>query len=190
MPSTIIIPLAKIRRMEPCLQQFKQLKELYPDGVPLTLGAVKRIKAAELDARWGLLGLMDDAEAVDFLLFTLRQRQPHLVKLLRRVKLNNHAKAVKAVRFNTPEDAEAGREVLTAAWDAAGNAAWDAAGTAAWDAAGTAAWDAARAAAWDAAGNAAWDAARAAAWDAARAAAEEEQIKWIVTRLRRRLRDA
>jgi hypothetical protein len=103
-----------------------------------------------------VVSMVDDATDLlrDFIRDTLIFRQPHMVTLFERAKLQEHARALRALEMETAswEEIEA---VCGAARDAARDAAWGAARAAAWDAAGAAAWDAAWAAAWDAAGAAA-----------------------------------
>lgn len=124
-----IIPLARIRRSRPCPDQFARLKELYPAGVPLTLPVARRIQKRGCDVLWGLTHLLTKEKRREFVLFTLRQRQPHLVKLLRNAGLKEHATKIGALKFETFADAKAAAPILNAAraaaWNAARAAAWD-----------------------------------------------------------------
>jgi hypothetical protein len=171
-----------------CSEQRNQIKDLYPDGVPLTRDAALSLHENGIDVLWGALRLLTEDERVEFLLFTLRQRQPYIVSLLRAAGLDQHASAVAALRFDTPDDARAATTILDTARAAARDAAWEATRDAAW-AAWTAAWNAAWNAAWEATRDAAWavwaatcTADRAAAWNAA----TREQIVWVCDRIEQR----
>ncbi len=169
MTATTIITHRRIARWGACAGQAETARRLYPAGVPLTEEAAVRLKEAGCDPLWGLLRLLTRAQRRAFIAWTLTQRQPHLVTLLRSAGLDAHADAV--AQLADPASAEA-QAAYAAARDAAG-AAW-----AAWDAA-WAARDAARAA------GDARDAARAAgdARDAAGAAAYMEQVRWCLDAL-------
>lgn len=162
-----VIPISRIRRWGACTEHVTRIAALYPDGVPLTREAAFALQDAGVDVLWGLLRLMTKQERVEFALFTLRQRQPHLASLLRQADCEAHALAIEALRFDTPEDAGEAVPVLDAARGAAGAAVWVAVG------------DAARCAVWVAAGAAARDAAGV----AARNAAGREQIDWCCERI-------
>src|SRR3972149_815693 len=166
------ITLAWLRRHGACDGWHKTFQALFPRGAPLTREAAFKAHDAGLDVLWVGIALLTADERREFIVFTLKQRQPHLVSLFREAHLGGHAEAIAAIDWGNLSDAKV---VLTAAR----NAAWDGAWAAAWAA------DAARAArdaAWDAASDAAWDAA---AWAAggARHAFTKQQIHWIADAL-------
>ena len=166
-----VITIARIKRWGACNDAIEAIRQAYPDGVPCTRAAAIELYEQGVDVLWGALRLLTKAQRVEFILFTLRQRQPHVVTLLRRAGFDAHADAIARLVLTMPAEAATATDIFAAAGAAARAAAWDAA----WDAAGAAAWDAARAAAGAAAraaaGDVAWDAARDAASAAARDAA-------------------
>ena len=173
-----IISKRWLRRRKACSNGWLAImREHWPDGAPATLETAQAAHAAGVppeDILWvaiRLLGRKRDRQ--QFILFTLKQRQPYLVKLFKRAKLPDHADAIEALTW---ADLAEARQVLDAAW-AAARAAWDAARAAARDAR-WAAGDANDAATRDAA----WTAARDAAWTASYDAAIWEQIEWIAQR--------
>jgi hypothetical protein len=172
-----IVPLSILDELEAgrTCRQAQVVRRLYPDGIPLTLAAARTLQAAGVDVVRGVVHLLTDEQRIEFLLFTLRQRQQSVANLLDMAGLPGHAKTVRALVMATPEDASRAVPVYEAARAAAWAAARAAARDAAWDAARAAARDAAWDAAWDAAGGATGGAAGGAAWDAAR----DEQIRWI-----------
>ena len=178
------ITLRWLRRHGACDGWEPKFRELFPDGAPITLDAALKAQEADLDVLWVAVRLLRPIERRDFIIFTLRQRQPHIANLFRRIGIAEHATKVEAIDWTDLKEA---KQVLDAAWDAtraaAWDAAWDATRAATWDAA----WDATRAATWDATRAAAWDATWAAAWDAtwaaARDAAIKEQLEWIAEKL-------
>src|SRR3990167_9799184 len=107
-----IIPLARIKRMKPCGYQdntgdYGVLMRLYPNGVPLTARAALAIQEAGGDVLWGLVRLMTKPQRQDFILYSLRLRQPWLIKLFRKAGLPQHARALAKLRFDTVADAQA-----------------------------------------------------------------------------------
>jgi len=188
----LIISLRRIKRWGACDSQYKQVKTLYPNGVPLTVEAALRLHEAGIDVLWGALRLLTTGERVEFMLFTLRQRQPHLVSLLKAAGHEVHAVAVEALRFDTTEDARAAVPVLDAARDASRAASRSASRSASWDASRGAARDASRsasrAASRSASRSASWDASRAASrsasWDASRDASRSasRSASWDASR--------
>ena len=209
---TKIITLERLERMKPCAEQYATVARMYPDGVPLTAAAIAALEPAGVDTMWAGLRLLTARQRREFVVFTLRQRQPALVTLFGRAGLPEQAAAIEALRLREFGDMPVAQEVFAAARDAARDAARGAARVAAWDAAWaesaassvsaraasaavsaaasaasaavSAAARAARAAAWDAvAVSATARAARAAAWDAV-AAATAEQRAWLLDALR------
>lgn len=172
------IPLTTLKEWRACQHDYRVVARLFPDGVPLTMDAYHTLRSESVDVLWGAVRLLDRAGRVEFLLFTLRQRQPHLVAMLRRAGLDDHADNVASLRFDTAAQAGQAWGILDTARNAASEVAREAASDAAWDAARAAAW-----AAREAASEAARDAARAAARDAARDAARAAQIRWILRRI-------
>ena len=170
-----ILSLARLKRWHPCLSDYTKVAAAYPDGVPLTAEAGLALRAAGVDVQWAALRLLTPQGRRDFVLFTLRQRQPHVVSLFRAAGDTATADAIAACKFETWQDARAATPILEAARARASARALDSA----WDSAGAAARAAARAAAWDAARASAWDS----AWDSAWASATNEQIEWIGARL-------
>ena len=187
------ITLRWLRRHGACDGWEPKFRELFPDGAPITL-------EADLDVLWVAVRLLRPIERRDFIIFTLRQRQPHIANLFRRIGIAEHATKVEAIDWTDLKEA---KQVLDAAWDATRAAAWDATRAATWDAAWDAAleasceatrdaawdsafdasWAAARDATWAAAWAATWAAARDATWAAARDAAIKEQLEWIAEKL-------
>jgi hypothetical protein len=198
-----------LRRHQACEDGWQAIfADRWPEGAPVTLETALEAITAGIswaDVMWvAVRCLPSRRKRREFIIFTLRQRQPHLVTLFRQVKLNAHAKAIEALDWS---DLDKAVRVLAAA-AAAAWAAWDAAGDAAgaaWAVGATCdAWDAARdaARATGAARDAAWRAARAArdtardardtardardtardardAWDAA----YHEQLEWIANEI-------
>ena len=89
--------------------QVEQAMAHWPDGIPLTAQAAREAHALGLDVVWAGMRLMTVGQQMKFILFTLRQRQPHLARA---------------------DPGKARRVFLAAKEDAAWDAAWDA-----WDAA-------------------------------------------------------
>src|SRR3990167_1733012 len=96
-----IIPLARIRRFRPCPDQFAIVERDYPQGVPLTAKAALDIQRKGGDVMWALARLMTKVQRQQFILYTLRLRQPHLVSLFEKAGLREHAAAIKRLRFRT-----------------------------------------------------------------------------------------
>lgn len=100
----------------------------YPKGVPVTLEAALEAHEAGiswLDILWvALHQLRNRQDRRDFIIFTLRQRQPHLAMLFRRAGLNDHARAITSLDWS---DLRRAQHILAAARDAAWAAARDAA---------------------------------------------------------------
>jgi len=160
----ITITADYLRQHQACPDQLKLFESTFPNGSKLTIKDYRKAEKAGLDSGWSLWHLLADHNLTkDFIVFTLRQRQPHVVSLLTKAGLSGQAASVGSLDWT---DLDLAGRVL----DAAGDAAW-----AAGDAAGDAAWAAARAAAW---------AARDAAWDAAGDAAGDEQVRWIFKALK------
>lgn len=126
-PTPRILPLATLKAWGACADAQQTIKRLYPEGIPLTLEAARTLREHGVDVLWGAVRLLTDGQRVKFIVFTLRQRQPHLVKLLRDANFPEHADAVAALSFATPEDAATVQGVLSSAGAAAWDAAWDAA---------------------------------------------------------------
>lgn len=193
------ISLETIKSFGPCAEDYATVCRLYPRGVPLALEAYDALVAAKVDVWWVLPNLLDNAGRGEFVLHTLRYRQPRLVSLFRKAGLPEHADAIEACRFDTPKQAWEAKTILTAAWKAARETTWDAARATASAAARYAAWATASAAAWDAAWSSARAAANATAWsaawtaraawdtwdarDAANDAAWRDMAAWIIARL-------
>ena len=110
-----------------CRDQVDRFSGLYPKGMPLTAENVWACHKAGLDVIWAACHLMTKAQRQTFILYTLRQRQPHLVSLLARAGLKKQSVQIKSLKFDTVADATAAIPVLNAAWAAAWDAAWDAA---------------------------------------------------------------
>jgi hypothetical protein len=47
-------PLAALRALGPCAGQYDVVRDLFPDGVPLTVAAVARLRRADVDLEWAL----------------------------------------------------------------------------------------------------------------------------------------
>lgn len=184
------ISLKRIQRWQPCYDQYERVAQLYPDGVPLSRETALVLHEAGLDVIWGLVRLMTRRQRQEFILFTLRLRQPYLVTLFRRANHGEQAKDIAALRFENIGQAKAAGPILGAAGAVArvarvaGNAAGAVARAArvAEEVAAEAAWDAGEAdenaaeAAW-----AAWEAdenAAGAAW-AARAAGDAAKLQCL-----------
>ena len=187
---TKIITLERLERMKPCAEQYATVARMYPDGVPLTAAAIAALEAAGVDTMWAGLRLLTARQRREFVVFTLRQRQPALVTLFGRAGLPEQAAAIEALRLREFGDMPVAQEVFAAARDAARGAARVAAWDAAWaesDASSVsarAAWDASAAAS---AASAAVSATARAARDAerdARDAATAEQRAWLLDALR------
>ena len=101
--------------------------ERWPDGAPAAIEVAIEARDAGIplqDILWvAVRCLPKKADRRNFIVFTLRQRQPHLVKLFRRAELIQHAKAIAALDWSDLPEAE---RVLAAARDATRNAARDA----------------------------------------------------------------
>ena len=110
-----IIHLSQIRRWQPCTEQYFIVAERYPKGVPLTMEAADALMIHGVDVVWGLLHLLGQRDRPEFILFTLRQRQQHLVALLRQAKLPIKADALAALTLETLEDADLAKPLLDAA---------------------------------------------------------------------------
>lgn len=214
MPTAVkkVLTLERLRRWGACRDDYAIVAELYPAGVPLApaeafVAAGMALQVRAIDVQWGMVRLLTRAQRAQFVLFTLRQRQPHLVSLLRGGGLHAEAEVVAALSFSTTRDAECAIPILdatrVAAWTtarvairdavrAAAHAAANAADSAAYNAGDSAAARAAvsttsrNAAAFPAraaALTAAWAAVHAgsstAAGDAAWGAAIREQLEWV-----------
>ena len=197
MNKTRVITLARLRKLEPCADQYAIVARLYPSGVPLTTEAMAALEAAGVDTMWAGLRLLTAKQRSAFVIFTLRQRQTAMVTLFERVGLPEHAAAIEALRLQKLGDKKtAGKVFAAAASDVASDVASDAAASDAARAASNAAWaasnaaappasvaagaasDAAWAAAW-AASDVAWAPATRAAWDVASAG----QRMWLLIEL-------
>lgn len=132
------ITLRWLRRHGACDGWEPTFRELFPDGAPVTLEAALKGYEAGLDVVWVAVRLLRRPEQREFIIFTLRQRQPHIVTLFQRAGLAEHAAKIESIDWTDFKKAE---QLLDAAGAAAGAAAWDAR-AAAWDAR-DAAWDAA-----------------------------------------------
>jgi len=132
---------------------------------------------AGLDVIWAACHMMTKEQRQEFILFTVRQRQPHLVELFTSIGLKEHATQIKNLRFDTSKEAQAAIPILNAA-RAAARDTMGAARTA--TDARDAAWDD-----WDTAW-AAWTAARN-SWGILDAtdAAREQQIEWCIAQMAR-----
>ena len=187
---TKIITLERLERMKPCAEQYATVARMYPDGVPLTAAAIAALEAAGVDTMWAGLRLLTARQRREFVVFTLRQRQPALVTLFGRAGLPEQAAAIEALRLREFGDMPVAQEVFAAARDAARGAARVAAWDAAW--AESAASSVSARAASDAesvaiAARAAVSATARAASDAerdARDAATAEQRAWLLDALR------
>ena len=115
-----IVPMKTIASWRPCAGTLPALRKLYPDGIPLTLEAALNLHDKGFGVMWGLTHLLDTQQRRDLILFTLRQRQPHLVSILRKAALADQAEAIAALSFDKPENARAATPTLAAA----GAAAW------------------------------------------------------------------
>ena len=159
-----------------CPEDRRKARRIYPDGIPLTLTAARKLMAAGVDVMWGLISLLDKRDRPDFMLFTLRQRQPHLVTLLTKAGLDEHAQNVAALKFNTQAQARDAIPALNAsAWAASARASW----ASAWTASARASWAASKAASRDASLVASRVASLA-------AAARDEQARWCLRRIQQR----
>ena len=167
MNKTRVITLARLRKLEPCADQYAIVARLYPSGVPLTTEAMAALEAAGVDTMWAGLRLLTAKQRSAFVIFTLRQRQTAMVTLFERVGLPEHAAAIEALRLQKLGDKKtAGKVFAAAASDVARAAAASVA----------AASDAARAAS-----NAAWAASNAAAPPASVAAGAASDAAWAAS---------
>jgi len=186
-----ILTLARIRRYKPCERDMQIVANAYPDGVPMTAEAGKALRASGVDVLWLALRLLKPQGRRDFILFTLRQRQPHTVSLFRKAGDDATADAIAALRFDTWRDAKAATPVLEAARASAWTSASASASASAWTSAWASAWDSARGSAKGSARDSAWTSARGSARDSAWASARgsardsawDEQIEWVAARL-------
>jgi len=190
-----------LERNRACRGQVDTFSALFPEGMPLTRENVATCHKANLDIVWAACHLMAKTQRRDFIIFTLKQRQPHIVDLFKQVGLHDHAEKIKALTFDDQNDQTEARHIFAAAWAAAwavaSAAAWAVDSAAAWAAArdaawavvasaaawavdGDAAWAVAGDAAWAVASAAAWAAARAAGWYAAREAATDKQVEYCI----------
>jgi len=173
-----------LRRRGACSSQIDKFAQMFPESMPLTQGNVWKCHEAGLDVIWGACHLlMNKGQRKEFIYFTLRQRQPHIVKLLIGAGLKGHTERVAELDFADLEEAE---NVLDAAERAmwamqAASGAERAARADAEDAVRNAKRDARAAAEWTVR-DAAWN-----AWDAAGAAKRvagdaevKEQIRWCI----------
>ena len=187
---TKIITLERLERMKPCAEQYATVARMYPDGVPLTAAAIAALEAAGVDTMWAGLRLLTARQRLEFVVFTLRQRQPALVTLFGRAGLPEQAAAIEALRLREFGDMPVAQEVFAAARDAARGAARVAAWDAAWaesDASSVSARAASDAESVAIAARAAVSATARAASDAerdARDAATAEQRAWLLDALR------
>ena len=76
MNKTRVITLARLRKLEPCADQYAIVARLYPSGVPLTTEAMAALEAAGVDTMWAGLRLLTAKQRSAFVIFTLRQRGP------------------------------------------------------------------------------------------------------------------
>ena len=53
------VSLRRIKALKPCSSDFAIAKKLYPDGVPLTMVAYKRLQKAGADPAWGVRELVN-----------------------------------------------------------------------------------------------------------------------------------
>lgn len=120
-----IIPLRTIRAWRPCADDLARVREIYPGGVPLTVEAGVTLREAGVDVLWGALRLLTDEERTEFILFTLRQRQPHLIALYKRAGLAAEAETIARLRFAAGEDAAKATPILERARDSARDSATD-----------------------------------------------------------------
>lgn len=159
----------------PDCEQIARLRQRYPDGVPLTRAVGRELLVQGYPVVDFAVRLLDEEATRAFILFTLRQRQPHLVTLFRAAGLPEHAEAIAALTW---DDLTRAQSVLaTAATWAATAASW-AATHASWAATHTP-WAA------TAADDASWAVRQAvrAAGDAEQLECIAEQLEWISDRL-------
>lgn len=159
-----------------CPEQIEKFATLWPNGVELTPEVAEEAYREGLNTIWGACHMMTNEQRRAFIIWTLRQRQPYLVMLLKRAGMSPSAdvdgtglKLVTLVLENTWKATQTAREAVQAAWEAV----WEAARMATRDVG-----DAAQAT-W----NVIWDAAWAirAEEEATRPAEEDAQAAWEVT---------
>jgi hypothetical protein len=168
-------PLAALRALGPCAGQYDVVRDLFPDGVPLTVAAAARLLRAGVDLEWAL----DRAGEMLPELAPAREAYRQARAAAWEAHVQATAAAREAYQQATAPAREAYRQATAAAWEAYRQArapAWEAHEQA--TAAAREAHEQATAAAWEA-----YRQARAAAWEAyrqARAAALQPMLDWLI----------
>ena len=115
----ITITADYLRQHQACPDQLKLFESTFPNGSKLTIKDYRKAEKAGLDSGWSLWHLLADHNLTkDFIVFTLRQRQPHVVSLLTKAGLSGQAASVGSLDWT---DLDLAGRVL----DAARDAAWD-----------------------------------------------------------------
>jgi hypothetical protein len=157
-------PLAALRALGPCAGQYDVVRDLFPDGVPLTVAAAARLLRAGVDLEWAL----DRAGEMLPELAPAREAYRQATAAAWEAHVQATAPAWEAYRQATAAAWEAYRQARAPAWEAHEQA--------------TAAAREAHEQATAAAGEA-YRQARAAAWEAyrqARAAALQPMLDWLI----------
>src|SRR5262245_21923211 len=86
-----VLPLRRLRGWTPCKQVYRIIRTEYPQGVPLTRAAARRLAELEVPIYWGLGRLIPMKQRRDYARRLLDQGRDRVSALLEAV--NEHAVA-------------------------------------------------------------------------------------------------